>query len=113
MGSTYRGITAAKLKLEAVLDEEMRDTAHDIEGEAKQEAPIRTGHLRGEIHTQEIGKAKYQVIADTPYAEVQHERTDWRHPIGGKAKYLEDPAKAQLRELPARLVKRVKAAIGS
>jgi len=30
---------------------------------------------------------------NTPYALKQHERTDFNHPKGGKAKYLEDPLK--------------------
>ncbi|MEV8029267.1 hypothetical protein [Cellulosimicrobium funkei] len=32
------------------------------------------------------------VAYDTPYAVIQHERLDFRHSRGRKAKYLEDPA---------------------
>ena len=36
-----------------------------------------------------------EVGFNTPYALVQHERLDFNHPKGGKAKYLEDPLKEQ------------------
>jgi hypothetical protein len=34
-----------------------------------------------------------EVGFNTPYALAQHERLDFHHPQGGKAKYLEDPLK--------------------
>lgn len=34
------------------------------------------------------------VSANTVYAARQHEETTWKHPRGGKAKYLSDPLKA-------------------
>jgi len=36
-----------------------------------------------------------EVGFDTPYALTQHERLDYNHPKGGKAKYLEDNLKEQ------------------
>jgi len=36
-----------------------------------------------------------EVGFNTPYALVQHERLDFNHPKGGKAKYLEDNLKEQ------------------
>lgn len=39
------------------------------------------------------GGVEGQVSFNTPYAQEQHERTDFNHPKGGKAKYLEDPLK--------------------
>ncbi len=36
-----------------------------------------------------------EVGFNTPYALVQHERLDFHHPKGGKAKYLEDNLKQQ------------------
>ena len=39
-----------------------------------------------------VGKEKAVYISyNTPYARRQHEELDWEHPLGGKAKYLEDP----------------------
>ena len=38
------------------------------------------------------GKEKAVYISfNTPYARRQHEELDYEHPLGGKAKYLEDP----------------------
>ena len=40
----------------------------------------------------EEGKEKSVYISfSTPYARVQHEELGFSHPVGGKAKYLEDP----------------------
>jgi hypothetical protein len=39
------------------------------------------------------GGVEGQVSFNTPYALEQHERLDFNHPKGGKAKYLEDPLK--------------------
>ena len=39
-----------------------------------------------------IGKEKAVYISfNTPYARRQHEELGYNHPLGGKAKYLEDP----------------------
>src|SRR5215213_10742467 len=39
------------------------------------------------------GELEGAVTVDQPYALVQHERTDYAHPGGGQAKYLETPLK--------------------
>jgi len=44
---------------------------------------------------------------NTPYALVQHERLDYRHPMGGKAKYLEDNLKEQSSKYSDNLKQRV------
>ena len=41
------------------------------------------------------GEVRGAVSYDTPYAVEQHERTDYRHKKGRKAKYLEDPLNAR------------------
>lgn len=35
------------------------------------------------------GSLRGRVVVDQPYAQIQHERLDFRHPAGGRAKYLE------------------------
>ena len=40
----------------------------------------------------EMNGEQGRVVYDTEYAILQHERTDFAHPGGGQAKYLEDPA---------------------
>ncbi len=48
------------------------------------------------IHEGGLGDAVVgEVGFNTPYALVQHERLDFNHPKGGKAKYLEDNLKEQ------------------
>lgn len=45
------------------------------------------------------------VSYDTPYAVIQHERLDFRHDRGRKAKYLEDPIQST-REKQAQIIAR-------
>jgi hypothetical protein len=59
-----------------------------------------TEHLemreRRAIHEGGLGDAVVgEVGFNTPYALAQHERLDFNHPKGGKAKYLEDNLKQQ------------------
>jgi hypothetical protein len=48
---------------------------------------------------------------NTPYALAQHERLDFHHPKGGKAKYLEDPLKENVRRYGQHINKRLKTAV--
>lgn len=51
---------------------------------------------RRAIHEGGLGDAVVgEVGFNTPYALAQHERLDFNHPKGGKAKYLEDNLKVQ------------------
>ena len=108
---------AVKIAEEAGL-KALRTGAEAILTEAIDETPIDTGTLRrsgtvtvGEIpdaekvyaaaksgtkmknaFPQPIGKEKAVYISyNTPYARRQHEELGYNHPLGGKAKYLEDP----------------------
>jgi hypothetical protein len=56
------------------------------------EAPeMVSGLLEGGLGDAIVGEASF----NTPYALAQHERLDYYHPKGGKAKYLEDNLKQQ------------------
>ena len=70
--------------------------AHSIGGEAQREAPVEEGTLRGTMAVEEATPLDLEatISFSTPYAARQHEELDWKHPKGGKAKYLEDPMKA-------------------
>jgi hypothetical protein len=48
---------------------------------------------------------------NTPYALAQHERLDYHHPKGGKAKYLEGPLKENVGRYASRMGLRMKRAI--
>lgn len=63
-------------------------------GEAQRLAPIREGTLRasGELDVDVLGTTVTAEISfNEIYAARQHEETDWAHPLGGQAKYLEGP----------------------
>ena len=91
---TWRGKEAQRLLKKAVMQEALRCAA-DLQGKSAREAPVDTGDLRSNCNTsgmKETGdKAWYEVGYDLPYARIQHERLDFNHPKGGKAKFLEDP----------------------
>lgn len=69
--------------------------AADLQGKSAAQAPIDTGDLRANCSVspvqQEGNKVYVKVGYNLPYAIVQHEHLEFRHPKGGKAKYLEDP----------------------
>ena len=108
---------AVKIAEEAGL-KALRTGAEAILTEAINEAPIETGTLRrsgtvtvgalpdgaqvyeaAESGTEmkdafpgQEGKEKAVYVSfNTPYARRQHEELGYNHPLGGKAKYLEDP----------------------
>ncbi|SMB97780.1 hypothetical protein SAMN00808754_1942 [Thermanaeromonas toyohensis ToBE] len=69
--------------------------AADLQGKSAMQAPIDTGDLRANCSVSPLQREGNQVWVkvgyDLPYSIVQHERLDFNHPKGGKAKYLEDP----------------------
>lgn len=91
---TWRGEEAQRLLKKAVMQEALRCAA-DLQGESAREAPVDTGDLRANCNVSRMKedgeKAWYEVGYDLPYARIQHERLDFNHPKGGKAKFLEDP----------------------
>jgi hypothetical protein len=44
------------------------------------------------------GRIEAQVVVDQVYAHYQHEHVEFRHPVGGQAKYLEAPLMASYRD---------------
>jgi hypothetical protein len=113
----WRTKEAVKIAEQAGL-KALRTGAEAILTEAIDETPIETGTLRRsgtvtvgglpdgaqvyeaaeagtemkDAFSKEAGKEKAVYISfSTPYARRQHEELDWEHPVGGKAKYLEDP----------------------
>lgn len=64
----------------------------DLLGEAQRRAPVEEGTLRGSGFSDLVrvprGADLYVGFA-TPYAARQHEEVEYRHPLGGQAKYLE------------------------
>ena len=122
---------AAPKAVEAALFEH----GSQVEGDAKELAPVDTGDLRASGFTltpslqqigsgaQPSGEARAMVHASpqeisavvgfggpsVEYALIQHERTDFHHTVG-QAKYLETPAKARAPQLPEVIAKHVRRA---
>lgn len=75
---------------------------NNIMAKSKREVPVKTGLLKasgyvtppqaqGDRVEVELG---YGGNGSRDYAVIQHERMDYRHPNGGKAKFLQDPVDA-------------------
>ena len=113
----WRTKAAVKIAEKAGL-KALRTGAEGILTEAIDETPVETGTLRRsgtvtvgalpdgaqvyeaakagtdqkDAYRKETGKEKAIYVSfNTPYARRQHEELDYNHPLGGKAKYLEDP----------------------
>lgn len=74
--------------------------ASDLQGKSAMQAPVDTGDLRANCSVGQLkqeGNTVYLTVGyNLPYAIVQHERLEFRHPKGGKAKYLENPYKENI-----------------
>ena len=62
----------------------------ELKEESVQQCPKDTGELAASVQT-EVSEEDATISYNTEYAVIQHERMDYDHPHGGKAKYLEDP----------------------
>jgi hypothetical protein len=79
-------------------------------GEAQRRAPVREGTLRGAGSSTLVvdrSGASVQIAFSTPYAARQHEETQWDHPKGGEAKYLENAVKTMGPRWPGFLASRL------
>lgn len=77
----------------------LRIILEDLAGKASRDAPVAEGTLRAsadvEVHRNDtLGILEGTVSFNTVYAARQHEETEWEHPKGGRAKYLEHNLKA-------------------
>lgn len=103
------GRDAAEARKKAAI-EALTVIGEDLLGRATNEAPVDEGTLRGsgksEVTVTPRG-VSVEVSFSTVYAARQHEEVTWKHPKGGKSKYLEDP----LKEMAPRYVSALAAAI--
>lgn len=104
-------IDEVKRRRKAAVTAALTTIGEDLLGRAQREAPVEEGTLRGSgtSHVHEDGDTiSVEVSFATPYAARQHEEVSWKHPKGGKAKYLEDPLKAMSARYLAALAAAVK-----
>jgi hypothetical protein len=105
----------------AQLTNALMDIGTDLEGQGRLRAPIDKGLLRQSVHNEGLyrvaqaqgtaNRLVVRVAARTPYAKIQHERTDFKHPRGGEAKYLEKPLAERLERYKARLSEGIRTAL--
>ena len=100
------GLKALRTGAEAILTEAIDETPIDT-GTLRRSGTVTVGGLPDGAQVYEAaesgrdmkdafpgpeGKEKAVYISfNTPYARRQHEELGYNHPLGGKAKYLEDP----------------------
>ncbi len=100
------GLKALRTGAEAILTEAIDETPIDT-GTLRRSGTVTVGALPDGAQVYEAaesgsemknafpgpeGKEKAVYISfNTPYARRQHEELGYNHPLGGKAKYLEDP----------------------
>lgn len=89
----------------SVAEEELADIALDLGYKCSKAAPVESGDLRGELaRPRRKGPMHWQVGASLPYTRRQHEHTEYKHPRGGGAKFLERP----FRENQSIYIRRIK-----
>jgi hypothetical protein len=99
-----------KRKMIEAAEDATRLAALDLQGAAQRDAPIEEGTLRASAVTEKVegpGSVDYEVSFNTVYAAFQHEHLELKHPMGGKAKYLEH----NLQEMAGRYEALVAAAV--
>jgi hypothetical protein len=74
--------------------------ALDLKGKSQAEAPIKTGDLRSNCSVPPLTETDEGLSATVGYSLIyshyQHEHTEFNHPLGGKAKFLSDPAQQNM-----------------
>lgn len=68
-----------------------KEVCEDLIGKSINLAPVDIGDLRGSGHVEYKNDFDANVGFNEPYAIKQHEHTEYEHPKGGQAKYLEQP----------------------
>ena len=89
------------------------EAAADLQQISSDQAPVETGDLRGNASVDDanIGRGIVRVGYSLPYALRQHEEINYAHPLGGKAKFLEDPFRANIAKYKAHIWSSVLGAI--
>lgn len=92
------------------------ECAQDLKRRSQEEVPVKGGDLQGSCNVSDInGTGKEMTVTvgyNTDYDLRQHEHTEYNHPNGGKAKYLEDPFKAHEQRYQTYIANEIKKALG-
>jgi len=94
----------------------LMECGQDLKGKSQDEAPVDLGDLKGNCNVpnpeESSGDITITVGYSLPYALRQHEHTEYTHPKGGKAKYLEDPYKKNEKKYQQYISNKIKEALG-
>ena len=123
MGIGLEGVDGVLAKLNALLEqvpgmtaEGVHNAAIDIGSRASERAPVESGDLRGNCNTDDVTIEEDVVTANIsfnlPYAARQHEHVEYKHPLGGEAKYLERAALEKAEEVRIMTAKALKKLFG-
>lgn len=104
MNFHYIGLAQLTTRAMAALKEATDEAANDLVAKAQEAAPYEEGTLEASIQTEgaHISGRTVEAVVHTgaeasDYAAVQHEHTEFQHPVKGQAKYIEEPL---IREKP-------------
>lgn len=117
LNKTVNNLNKQLGKIKRASAQGLADVGMDLAGKSARKAPIEFGDLRGGFQVfcgQALiaksdedgmisllgniptGADAVVVSNDKPYSVIQHERLDFEHPLGGQAKYLEQPLKENI-----------------
>ena len=104
MSIEIKGLNELNAKLEQLkqisedtMQDELADIALDLGSKCANAAPVESGDLRGDLaNPRKEGDFEWKVGSDLVYCAVQHEHTEFNHPRGGGAKFLEKPFRANV-----------------
>ena len=105
MSIEIKGLNELNAKLEQLkqisedtMQDELADIALDLGSKCANAAPVESGDLRGDLanpqRNKDGGNIGWDIGSSLPYTRRQHEHTEYNHPKGGGAKFLEKPFNA-------------------
>lgn len=95
---------------------ELAKSADRIYTDAVAQTPYKTGKLENAIYVSvSKSRSKPGIVAGASakshgydYAGIQHENTDFKHPIKGKAHYISDPFNQEVKRLQRRIRRKLR-----
>ena len=90
----------------------LRKITLDLKGKSQRLAPVKIGDLRRSAFS-ESNHLEGTVGFEQVYATYQHEHTEFVHPKGGEAKYLEKPYQASIQMYINMISNEIKKATGA
>lgn len=115
--NAIKSLTRFLKEIDEVPVDELQKSAAVIKANAVAQAPYESGRLEKSIYVI-VSKDKRRpglragASAKSPsgydYAGIQHENTDFEHPVKGKAYYIRDPFRAEMQNLKRRIRRRLR-----